>query len=176
MLIFSFFGQICRVNNLATVRSITWPHFLQKNWKMWPSYWPYSFHMVFWYNLLFFQKSHSPCRKKRIFEKQKTTKKTIKKVAKLLTYGGQVIKVWKIAEATLPVSCCPLVFLWLTPSHVPALHVCNWQSLQRFWGLRNCPPPPQKKPVAESELECHPNGNGCYSSFSEIKSASASVM
>ena len=39
MLIFSFFFcQNCRVNNLATVRSITWPHFLQTFWKMWPSY------------------------------------------------------------------------------------------------------------------------------------------
>ena len=33
MLIFSFFGQKSRVNNLATVGSITWPHFLQKFWK-----------------------------------------------------------------------------------------------------------------------------------------------
>ena len=30
MLNFSFLGQNCRVNNLATVRSITWPHFLKK--------------------------------------------------------------------------------------------------------------------------------------------------
>ena len=40
---FLVFWSNCKVNNLATVRSITWPHFLQKNWKMWPSYWPYSF-------------------------------------------------------------------------------------------------------------------------------------
>ena len=33
MLIFSFLGQNFRVNNLATVGSITWPHFLQKNAK-----------------------------------------------------------------------------------------------------------------------------------------------
>ena len=43
---------------------------------------------VFLLNLdFFFQKSLSPCRKKKIKKK----KKTIKKVAKLLTYGGQVI-------------------------------------------------------------------------------------
>ena len=33
MFIFSYFGQICRVNNLATVRSITWPHFCKKKGK-----------------------------------------------------------------------------------------------------------------------------------------------
>ena len=38
MLIFSFFGQKSRVNNLATVGSITWPHFFKKIGKMWPSY------------------------------------------------------------------------------------------------------------------------------------------
>ena len=40
----------------------------------------------------FFQKSHSPCRKKRIFEKtKKTTKNNKKQMARLLTYDGQVI-------------------------------------------------------------------------------------
>ena len=39
----------------------------------------------------FFQKSHSPCRKKKIFEKQNKTTKNNKKVVNLLTYGGQVI-------------------------------------------------------------------------------------
>ena len=29
MLVFSFLGQNCRVNNLATVGSITWPHFFK---------------------------------------------------------------------------------------------------------------------------------------------------
>ena len=39
MLIFRLFGQKSRVNNLATVRSITWPHFLQKCLgERWPSY------------------------------------------------------------------------------------------------------------------------------------------
>ena len=38
------------------------------------------------------KKNHSPCRKKKIFEEQKkTTKNNKKEVAKLLTYGGQVI-------------------------------------------------------------------------------------
>ena len=36
---------------------------------------------------IFFQKSHSPCRKKRIFENKKTTTKNNKK-------GGQVIDLW----------------------------------------------------------------------------------
>ena len=90
MLIFSFFGQKSRVNNLATVGSITWPHFLQKNWKTVAKLLTLQFSHVFWLKLVFVQKSHSPCRKNNIFEKQKQ-QKTIKKVAKLLTYGGQVI-------------------------------------------------------------------------------------
>ena len=85
-----FWVKKSRVNNLATVGSITWPHFLQTFWKIWPSYWPYSFH-GFFVKTCFFQKSHSPCRKKTIFEKQKRKTKDNKKVAKLLTYGGQVI-------------------------------------------------------------------------------------
>ena len=46
------------------------------------------FSHVFLLKLVFFcQKSHSPCRKKNIFEKkQKTTKNNKIKVAKLLTY------------------------------------------------------------------------------------------
>ena len=97
MLIFSFFGQKSRVNNLAMVGSITWPSFWPKFCpERWPSYWPYSFH-AFLLKLVFFQKIHSPCRKKRIFEKTKknTTKKYKKKkkkqMAKLLTFDGQVI-------------------------------------------------------------------------------------
>ena len=90
MLIFSFFGQNCRVNNLATVGSITWPHFLQNKWKMWPSYWPYSFHVFFLLKLVLFKNLILPA-ERRIFLKNKKQQKTIKKVAKLLTYGGQVI-------------------------------------------------------------------------------------
>ena len=46
---------------------------------------------MFFVKALFFlfEKSHSPCRKKKIFEKNKTKNEI--KVAKLLTYGGQVI-------------------------------------------------------------------------------------
>ena len=92
MLIFSFFGQLCRVNNLATVGSITWPHFLQKIGKCGQVIDLTVFTWFFGITCSFCQKSHSPCRKKRIFEKkQKQQQKTIKKVAKLLTYGGQVI-------------------------------------------------------------------------------------
>ena len=46
----------------------------------------------FFVKTLSFQKPHSPCRKKRIFEKQKnTTKNNKKQMARLLTYDGQVI-------------------------------------------------------------------------------------
>ena len=39
MLIFSFFGQKSRVNNLATVESITWPPFWPKVCpERWPNY------------------------------------------------------------------------------------------------------------------------------------------
>ena len=79
MLIFSFFGQKSRVNNLATVGSITWPHFLQKNWKNVAKLLTLQFSRVFLLKLVFVQKSHSPCRKKNIFEKQKNNKKQIKK-------------------------------------------------------------------------------------------------
>ena len=48
MLIFSFFGQKSRVNNLAMVGSITWPYFWPKFCpERWPSYWPYFFHTFF---------------------------------------------------------------------------------------------------------------------------------
>ena len=49
--------------------------------------------MAFWYNLLFFKNLILPTEKKDR-KKKKTKKKqqkTIKKVARLLTYGGQVI-------------------------------------------------------------------------------------
>ena len=78
MLIFSFFGQSCRVNNLATVGSITWPHFLQKNWKMWPSYW-----------LVLFSKISFSLQKEDDFWKEKTNKTT-----KNNQKGGQVIDLW----------------------------------------------------------------------------------
>ena len=88
MLMFSFLGQKSRVNNLAMVGSITWPSFWPKFCpERWPSYWPYLF-SHFFVKLAFFQKFHSPCRKKKIFEKKINNKK---EMAKLLTYDGQVI-------------------------------------------------------------------------------------
>ena len=80
MLIFSFFGQKSRVNNLARVGSITWPYFGPKFCtERWPGYWPYFVHtFLLNFCFFFFQKSHSPCRKKRIFEKQKRQQKNIK--------------------------------------------------------------------------------------------------
>ena len=88
MLIFSFFGQDCKVDNLATVRSIIWPHFLQKNWKMWPSYWPYSFHVFFVTTCFSSKISFSLQKEEDVWEKNN---KNNKRLAKLLTYGGQVI-------------------------------------------------------------------------------------
>ena len=86
LLIFSFFGQKSRVNNLGMVESITWPFFGPKFCpERWPSYYPTFFHTFFL--LVFFQKSHSPCRKKNIFEKQKNNKKNQKT-------DGQVIDFW----------------------------------------------------------------------------------
>ena len=49
------------------------------------------FFTLFLLKLVFFQKSHSPCRKKKIFEKQLNTTKIEKKMAKLLTLHGQDI-------------------------------------------------------------------------------------
>ena len=53
---------------------------------MWPSYWPYSFRMVFGYNLFFFFKNLILPAERRGFLKKNTTK-TMKK-------GGQVIDLW----------------------------------------------------------------------------------
>ena len=68
MLIFSFFGKKSRVNNST-------------------------FFTLFLLKLVFFQKSHSPCRKKKIFEKttKHNKKNRKKKMAKLLTLHGQDI-------------------------------------------------------------------------------------
>ena len=73
------------------VESITWPcfsqNFAQKDGQVINS----TFFTLLLLKL-FFQKSHSPCRKKKIFEKQlNTTKKKKKQMAKLLTFDGQVI-------------------------------------------------------------------------------------
>ena len=89
MLIFSFFVQKSRVNNLAMVESITWPffcqNFAQKDGQVIDS----TFFTLFLLKLVFFQKSHSPCRKKNIFEKQKKTQQKKYKKA-----DGQVINFW----------------------------------------------------------------------------------
>ena len=93
MLIFSFFGQKSRVNNLAMVGSITWPSF----WptfcpERWPSYWPYCFHTFFVKTCFFFSKISFSLQKEEYFWKTKEKQKNNKKeMAKLLTYDGQVI-------------------------------------------------------------------------------------
>ena len=90
MLIFSFFGQKSRADNLAMVESITWPFFPKILPRKMAKLLTLLFHPFFTW---FFQKSHSPCRKKKIFEKkkQKTTKTLNKKMAKLSAQHGQVI-------------------------------------------------------------------------------------
>ena len=75
-LIFRFFGQTFKVNNLAT--------FFQENWgERWPSYWPWSFHM-FLLKLCFFGQKIILLAKRRIFLKENKNNNTMNK-------GGQVI-------------------------------------------------------------------------------------
>ena len=71
MSIFSFFGQKSRVNNLATFLAKILPRKVAKLLTL-------LFH-TFLLKLVFFQNSHSPCRKKKIFENKKNTKKKNKK-------------------------------------------------------------------------------------------------
>ena len=91
MLIFSFFGQKSRVNNLAMVGSITWPSFWPKFCpERWPSYWPYSFHAFFVKTCFFFFKNLIlPAERRRFLKNQKTQQKKIKKKT-----DGQVIDLW----------------------------------------------------------------------------------
>ena len=76
MLIFSFFGQKSRVNDLAMVESITWPSFWPKSCpERWPSYWPYFFHTFFCY-LFFFKNLILPAERRRFLKSKKTQKKS----------------------------------------------------------------------------------------------------
>ena len=93
MLIFSFLGQNFKVNSLATSRSITWPHFGPNFAQTCGQVIDLEVFTCFFVKpCFFFEKSHSPCRKKNLFGNKTTTnEKNEIKVAKLLTYGGQVI-------------------------------------------------------------------------------------
>ena len=63
----------------------------------------------------FFQKSHSPCRKKKIFEKQlNTTKKIEKKMAKLLTLHDQII------------NSTAYMYIWLMTDLLPTFWLQKW--------------------------------------------------
>ena len=85
MLIFSFFGQKSRVNNLAMVESITWPSFWPKFCpERWPSYWLYFFH-TFLLKLVFFSKISFSLQKEEDFWKTNKHNKKQKKT------DGQVI-------------------------------------------------------------------------------------
>ena len=59
----------------------------------------------FFVKTCFFQKSHSPCIKKKIFEKPKKDNK--KEMAKLLTYDGQVIALQHIYIYAGELLVCP---------------------------------------------------------------------
>ena len=61
MLIFSLCGQNFKVNNVATSRSITWPHFWQTFWKNVAKLLTLRFSHVFLLKL-FCHKTHCPCR------------------------------------------------------------------------------------------------------------------
>ena len=83
----AFWGQKWKVNNLATYKSITWPHFCQHFWvDMWPRYWLISYIFCVFQALFFSQNNHSPCRKKNICEKKLKQRQWDK--------GGQVIDLW----------------------------------------------------------------------------------
>ena len=93
MLIFSFFGQKSRVNNLAMVESIIWPffgqNFAQKDGQVINS----TFFTFFFFKLVFFFKNLILPAERRIFLKKKKTQRKNKKkqMAKLLTFDGQII-------------------------------------------------------------------------------------
>ena len=71
MLIFSFFGQKSRVNNLATVGSITWPHFFAKFWKNVAKLLTLQFSHVFLLKLVFFKNLILPAERRRFLNKKK---------------------------------------------------------------------------------------------------------
>ena len=77
------------VNNLATSRSITWPHF-SKNFGKCGQVIDLEVFTCFLLKLVFFSKISFSLQKEEYFENKKPTKIN-NKVAKLLTYGGQVI-------------------------------------------------------------------------------------
>ena len=104
MLIFSSFGKNCRVNNLATVGSITWPHFLQTFWKCGQVIDPTVFTCLFVKTCFFFKNLILPSERRRFLKNKTKQQKTIKKVAKLLTYGGQVID---------PTACICVYVCWI---------------------------------------------------------------
>ena len=79
--ILGFLGQNCRVNNLATSRSITWSHFSRIFGGKGGQVVDFEVSLFFEDLFFFFKKSHFPCRKKIILEKQ-------------WNKGGQVIDLW----------------------------------------------------------------------------------
>ena len=117
---FQFFCQKSRVNNLATIGSITWPHFC-------PHFFgghvarlltlQFSFNS-FW-KLCFFQQSHSPCRKKNIFEEQQKGNET--KVARLLIL--QALNCGQVIDFTAYIYVYIYIFFIIT----------HWYMFMYFW-------------------------------------------
>ena len=152
MLIFSFFGQKSRVNNLAMVGSITWPYFWPKTCpERWPGYWPYFFHTFFVKALFFFKNLILPAERRGFLKnKKKTQQNTIKNrwpgywlmMAKLLTLQHIYIYMdgeqdywtcaWQNAELHRS-HCCwdPFSFckgpLWPCSGPTRAHHEEHWQ-------------------------------------------------
>ena len=92
MLIFSFFGQKSRVNNLAMVESITWPFFAKILPRKMAKLLTLLFFTLFLLKLVFFFKNLIlPAERRRFLKNNKTQQKKKKQMAKLLTFDGQVI-------------------------------------------------------------------------------------
>ena len=98
MLMFSYFGQKSRVNNLAIFLAKILPRKMAKLLTLQFS--------QFLLKLLFFQKSHSPCRKKKISEKHKNKKKN---------KDGQVIDLWwpSYRPYSIYMYVCMYVFMYV---------------------------------------------------------------
>ena len=102
MLIFSFFGQKSRVNNLAMVGSITWPYFGPKFCtEIWPGYWPYFFH-TFFVKFVFFKNLILPAERRGFLKNKKKQQKNNKNrwpsywlmLARLLTLQHKYIYIY----------------------------------------------------------------------------------
>ena len=119
--IFSFFGSKIMVNNLATVESITWPHFCLH---FWGTCGQLIDPTVFIQNSIFFcfQKSQSSCRKNNIFEKQKGNETN---VARLLTL--QALKCGQVIDPTAHIYIYTHTYVCV----FTYVHLCSFRQISR---------------------------------------------